>query len=660
MKRIREVVLLVCLGLVAQLTTAAPPQTINYQGYLTNPGGTPISAVVNMTFSLFSVQSGGAALWSESQSLTVTNGQFNAALGTGTLLSGAALGALPFNAPYFLEVTAGGEILSPRVAMSSTAYAFRATSLEPGSALSGSQLDLTGNIILAASAPGIGNITKAGTRFIHNFGTENTFVGVSSGNFTMTGTDNAAVGFRALISNTTGGSNTAAGALTLVSNTTGMANTAVGTFALESNTTGAQNTAVGVDALNRNVSGNSNTATGLQALFSNFGGNENTANGSSALKSNTFGSKNTATGALALQNNTTGNTNTANGWNSLGSNTTGFRNTAIGESALFANTSGTDNTASGLSALAVNRTGGFNTANGATALLLNTVGNNNTADGALSLNFSVLGNDNTAVGKGALYIAGRTDTAGAFTIGASYTILSTGTTDFTLIGAADSNVGTVFVATGVGIGTGTAASNAHNNTALGANAGSNLTTGSNNIAIGNGGVATVSNTTWIGQAQNRAFIAGVRGITTGFNNAIPVMIDGAGQLGTVSSSRRFKDNIADMDTTSSGLMGLRPVTFHYKSDQSPDGRALQYGLIAEEVANHFPGLVAHSADGQIETVMYQFLPTMLLNEFQKQQRTIETQVSDLRHQSEELAQQRNQLETLKSELAAIKSLLVGK
>ena len=80
-----------------------------------------------------------------------------------------------------------------------------------------------------------------------------------------------------------------------------------------------------------------------------------------------------------------------------------------------------------------------------------------------------------------------------------------------------------------------------------------------------------------------------------------------------------------MAGASDGLMTLRPVTFHYRSDQNPAGRTLQYGLIAEEVAEVYPGLVAHSADGQIETVLYQFLPPMLLNEVQKQQRTIESQ-----------------------------------
>ena len=67
------------------------------------------------------------------------------------------------------------------------------------------------------------------------------------------------------------------------------------------------------------------------------------------------------------------------------------------------------------------------------------------------------------------------------------------------------------------------------------------------------------------------------------------------------------------------------MTFHYKSDRNPAGPALQYGLIAEEVAETYPGLVAHTKDGAIETVLYQYLPTMLLNEYQKQQRRIEAQ-----------------------------------
>ncbi len=70
-----------------------------------------------------------------------------------------------------------------------------------------------------------------------------------------------------------------------------------------------------------------------------------------------------------------------------------------------------------------------------------------------------------------------------------------------------------------------------------------------------------------------------------------------------------------MGDASAALINLRPVTFHYRSDRYSPDRARQYGLIAEEVAEVYPDLVAHAADGRIESVMYQFLPTMLLNEF---------------------------------------------
>jgi len=110
------------------------------------------------------------------------------------------------------------------------------------------------------------------------------------------------------------------------------------------------------------------------------------------------------------------------------------------------------------------------------------------------------------------------------------------------------------------------------------------------------------------------------------------VIDSNGQLGTVSSSRRFKDDIQDMGDTSRDLMRLRPVTFRYKKPFADGSKPIQYGLIAEEVAEVYPDLVAHSADGQIETVKYQVLDSMLLNEVQRQQaeiRGLEQQNQDL-------------------------------
>jgi hypothetical protein len=126
------------------------------------------------------------------------------------------------------------------------------------------------------------------------------------------------------------------------------------------------------------------------------------------------------------------------------------------------------------------------------------------------------------------------------------------------------------------------------------------------------------------------FAAGIRGVTTGNNDAIPVVIDSNGQLGTVSSSQRVKEDIHDMDTVSSGLMRLRPVTFRYQKPFADGSKPIQYGLIAEEVADVYPDLVAHSADGQIETVKYQVLDSMLLNELQKEHKQVQEQAETIR------------------------------
>jgi hypothetical protein len=142
------------------------------------------------------------------------------------------------------------------------------------------------------------------------------------------------------------------------------------------------------------------------------------------------------------------------------------------------------------------------------------------------------------------------------------------------------------------------------------------------IRIGTQGTNSINQTSF--------FAAGIRGVTTGNNDAIPVVIDSNGQLGTVSSSRRFKEDIHDMDTVSSGLMRLRPVTFRYQKPFADGSKPIQYGLIAEEVADVYPDLVAHSADGQIETVKYQVLDSMLLNELQKEHKQVQEQAETIR------------------------------
>ena len=115
--------------------------------------------------------------------------------------------------------------------------------------------------------------------------------------------------------------------------------------------------------------------------------------------------------------------------------------------------------------------------------------------------------------------------------------------------------------------------------------------------------------------SHSCFIGNIRGVTTANADAIPVLIDSFGQLGTASSSRRFKKEIKPMDQASEAILALKPVTFHYKSDAN--GKP-QFGLIAEEVAEVNPDLVVRDENGEIYTVRYDAVNAMLLNEFLKE------------------------------------------
>jgi hypothetical protein len=193
-----------------------------------------------------------------------------------------------------------------------------------------------------------------------------------------------------------------------------------------------------------------------------------------------------------------------------------------------------------------------------------------------------------------------------------------------------------------------------NNIAIGSLAASAVSGGnSNNIHIGNQGSAGDSGVIRIGTGQSEFFVAGVRGVPTLNNNAVPVMIDSAGQLGTVSSSRRFKEDIQDMDDASQDMMRLRPVTFRYKQPFADGSKPIQYGLIAEDVARVFPDLVAHSADGQIETVKYQVLAPMLLNIVQRHQEETRRLEQKVDEQEQENKLLRERLAQIEAGLAAL-------
>lgn len=280
---------LVIVAAVAVTSRAASPTAIDYQGRLTNSGGAPVTdGSYSVVFTVYDAAAGGTSKWTETQSVTTTNGLFAVLLGTITPITDSV-----FNGQTrYLGVKVGTDPeQSPRTRLVTAPYAFRISTVDgsTGGAISG-------NINLDPSTATTGNLLKGGLPFMHNFGDSDTFVGLNAGNLIMSGRSNTACGAAALQNNTIGTHNTAGGARALHSNTSGQSNTAIGFETLYTDTTGNNNTAAGTHALFFNGSGTDNTASGVGALQNNSSGLGNCAYGYMSLVSNTTGSENTAIG----------------------------------------------------------------------------------------------------------------------------------------------------------------------------------------------------------------------------------------------------------------------------------------------------------------------------------------------------------------------------
>jgi hypothetical protein len=253
--------------------------------------------------------------------------------------------------------------------------------------------------------------------------------------------------------------------------------------------------------------------------------------------------------------------------------------------------------------------------------------------------------DTVASGNLVLSTNPSTSTAGNIMKGSNRFIHNFGTSN-TFVGESSGN----FTMTGTGqnsifgAAAFTAATSANNNTGIGYNTFASLSSGNNNIAIGSGAAASLTtgsgniylnantggggenNTIRIGTSQTSCFIQGINGINQGGPNILAVFSNSAGQLGTQSSSIRYKEDVQDMNEQSSAVLQLRPVTFVYKTDET---QSTQYGLIAEEVDEIFPNIVVRNKNNEIDAVQYHVLPILLLNEMKKQQVTIENLTSTI-------------------------------
>ena len=318
-----------------------------------------------------------------------------------------------------------------------------------------------------------------------------------------------------------------------------------------------------------------------------------------------FGANTAEGGTGTLFSLTTGNNNTALGSQALFSLTTGSQNTATGAQALKSNTAG-QNTADGFQALVFNTTGFGNTATGWRALLSNTTGLHNTADGFSALLRNTMGSHNTASGDDAL----SGNTTGSFnTVDGAHSLLVNST------------------------GSG--------NTVLGFGAGNSVTTANNVICIGaNVAGANVANSCFIGNIFGADATGGD-----------PVFITTNGKLGTINppSSARFKEEIKPMSKASEAILALKPVTFRYKKEFDLNG-VPQFGLVAEEVERVSPDLVKRDRDGKLQTVRYDAVNAMLLNEFLKEHRTVQ-------EQGAMIARQQKQIEALTAGLQKVSAQL---
>jgi len=444
-------------------------------------------------------------------------------------------------------------------------------------------------------------------------GTGDTFVGPNAGFHNLAGSNNTAVGNLAGYRNVTGNNNVSVGADAAfgVLGISTSNNTVVGEDA------GANNTASNIAFLGYqaglNNTGAGNSFVGYQAGAANTTGCQNTFAGSQAGYNNT-------NGGACFQSNAGGNSfyGTMAGFNNVG----GFSDTFIGWQAGMSNVGAAGNTFVGNNA-------GANLAGILTDGCCNTFLGNNAGLGTASYQAAT----NTCVGHGSctsLGSGGNGNVAMGYYAG----------------GATTTGVQNAFF----GNTAGNANTTGNYNTYLGWSSGTSVAgSGSSNILIGSMGATGDNNTIRIGTdgtgpaQQVNAYMAGILNTTTiptGTNYPVCIAYDGStgDKLFTVStgcsssSSRRFKENILDMGDSSSRLLQLRPVTFFYKPQYDDGSHVLQYGLIAEEVAQLYPEMVGYDKDGQPSSVRYQALAPMLLNELQKQNSQIAAQKEQIQAQ----------------------------
>jgi hypothetical protein len=587
------------------------PRLVRFGGTVKDLNGNPLAGVVGITFALYSEQSGGSALWLETQNVTAdSNGHYVALLGS-TKPDGLPTDLFTTAQARWVGVQVSGQAEQPRVLLVSAPYALKAGDAEtlgglPPSAflLATPQAGQGPGPKQAAAAPG-GPLTITGS-------------GVT--NFVPLWTSSSNLGVSELyqLDGRVGVGTTAPGGKldvftgnAIAARSTSLAGGGIGLSGISNATTGA-----GVG-----VYGESDSATGTAGVFNNVGsgkvlsGQANgtevfSINGSGAVTGSSFqigsnpfafgsvanqnaflgfagntsnsGTQNTATGVGALQADTTGFANTAYGLNALNANTTGGHNTALGLFALSSSTAGEANTAIGEEALALDTTGIEDTAVGHWVLLNNTTGQGNIAVGWKTLIGNTTGDNNTAIGF--LTLQGNNTGSNNTALGAFANVGSSDLTNATAVGAY------AFVGQS-------------NAMVLGSINGVNGATASTKIGIG---TTTPTNVFTIAKGAGHA-------ISDGWDTY---------------SSRRWKTNIQTLHGALEKVEQLRGVSYDLKANGKHE-----VGVIAEEVGAVVPEVVTWEKDSKdAQGVDYGRLTALLIEATKEQQALIHKQQEQIKAQ----------------------------
>ncbi len=633
--------------LVLQIQSVRSQTTeFSYQGFLKS-GTAPANGNHDFEFLLFNELSGGSQIGSTIalNNVALTDGRFSVKLNFGNQFTTGA--------NRFLEIRlrpsgqGGITILSPRQLINSSPYSVKSLGALNAESATAATTALTANNALQlggiaagqyvlttdprmgdarSPTPGSANYVQNGTspqassnfnisntgtanvfnaaaqynlggiRVLSNPGTGNFFAGAGAGTANAAGFQNSFFGFRAGIANNAGSNNTFAGANSGAANTGGSANTFFGANSGQTNTFGGNNSFFGEGSGKFNTDGLNNSFFGRSSGLFNTEGDHNSFFGESAGVTNTIGNGNAYFGYKAGSSSTEANQNAFFGAEA------GMNSTGAGGNALFGYRAGASSTVTGLAFF------------GYKAGESNTAGEGNTFVGFRAGNLNTTGHHNTVVG----HLAGISNVGGLNNV-------------FVGNGSGSENV-TGHFNTFVGNVSGGGNVDGDSNTLVGNS--TRVTSGglSYATAIGAGAAAPASNSITLGRSLGEDTVRIPGTLVLGELSAAgltPVCRNAFLLIGTCASSARYKSNINPFGSGLNLIRRLRPVSFNWK-----DGGILDFGLVAEDVAEVEPLLVTRNDKGEIEGVKYDRVGVVLVNAVKEQQQQIDILAEQLNEQKE--------------------------